>query len=673
MSLRAKLYLAFAVMIVLAVIIGGAALVAFTSTQARIESTKGQIQYVDSELIPASLALSNLSTYINGAGLNYYAYSYNAFDSDFAKAGDTMTQARKEIATMEAILAKASLEHLPSSRKHLPDVKKNVEVLTAKANDLKAAIESVDHVREDVRTQIKNMDTILNSLLTDTVADLRKGFLEEKIEKGELPAVMVRRFERIAFVDGLQDGLTVGQMLFWEAQANFGETADKLFKESVAKMNEVGEKALAYANSPNVGKRQETKQAFLDLAGAIEKYSRGIGVFAKAWRDSDHITGEITSLSDSSLKTTNEMTAMTGQQVLNQTRAIREATEYIDETVDGSAFISMIILGLAVLAGILCAVFITRSITRPIILVIDRLVHAEKTLSGASNEISGAARELADGVSEQASAIEETSSALEQMASMTRQNADNAQKTNGMTQDTGKLVSGGSSAMREMSEAMTEINDKSDKVSLIIKTISDISFQTNLLALNAAVEAARAGEAGKGFAVVADEVRNLSQRSAQAAKDTATLITSTVSSVKNGGAIADRLTSSFKTIEDGARDITRLIQEIANATNEQAQGVDQVNTAMAQMDKVTQQNSASASATASASGQLEAQIVEMHDDVGLLQDIVYGAGRRREPTTTTKRDDNASAARGRRDRLLPAPEGRGEMVLRPDRVIPLDD
>ncbi len=147
-----------------------------------------------------------------------------------------------------------------------------------------------------------------------------------------------------------------------------------------------------------------------------------------------------------------------------------------------------------------------------------------------------------------------------------------------------KLIDEGSVGMEEMTGAMAEISEHSDKVANIIKTISDIAFQTNLLALNAAVEAARAGEAGKGFAVVADEVRNLSQRSAQAARETEQLITSTLESVKKGSTITSRLTESFKGIKSGTSNVGHQLDQIANAANEQAQGVAGVNTAMSGMD-----------------------------------------------------------------------------------------
>jgi methyl-accepting chemotaxis protein len=205
------------------------------------------------------------------------------------------------------------------------------------------------------------------------------------------------------------------------------------------------------------------------------------------------------------------------------------------------------------------------------------------------------------------------------MASMTRQNADNAGKTSETAANSLKLISDGSVTVRSVTEAMAEITDSSEKIRDIIKTIEEIAFQTNLLALNAAVEAARAGEADKGFAVVADEVRSLAQRSSQAAKDTSELIQGTVERVRVGSENVNRLTQAFTDIESESQNVGRLVSEITAASREQAQGVDQVNTAVAQMDKVTQQNAANAEESASAAEELSAQAASLN---GMVEDLV---------------------------------------------------
>jgi methyl-accepting chemotaxis protein len=264
--------------------------------------------------------------------------------------------------------------------------------------------------------------------------------------------------------------------------------------------------------------------------------------------------------------------------------------------------------------------------------VIGRLSDTSSQVTGMAGQISDWAQNLANGATKQASDLESSSSALEEMASMTRQNALNSARTAESTNETVTLIGEGSKAVHSMTQAMAAISESAEKIGQIIKTIEEIAFQTNLLALNAAVESARAGEAGVGFAVVADEVRNLAQRSAQAARDTADLIASTISRVKNGSAIAAALDVSFNKIDTGAHDVGKLVGEISAATSEQAQGVELVNSAVSQVDSVTQANAATAEECAATSELFVTQAGALNDMLHDLIELVSGtpmAGRQR--------------------------------------------
>ncbi len=287
--------------------------------------------------------------------------------------------------------------------------------------------------------------------------------------------------------------------------------------------------------------------------------------------------------------------------------------------------------------GVISVLF-ARSTTKPITRIIDGLTAGSEQVSAASTQVSAASQSLAEGATEQAAGLQETSSSLEEMASMTKQNADNAQQASTLATEARTAATSGTESMGRMSGAIQEIQKSSDETSKIIKVIDEIAFQTNLLALNAAVEAARA--AGKGFAVVAEEVRNLAMRSAEAAKNTASMIAESVKSSKNGVDIAAEVGKVLDEIVQGIGKTTDLVSEIAAASQEQAQGIDQVNTAIAQMDKVTQQNAANAEESASASEELSSQAESMNDIVGELVALVGGAAghqtTKRTVRTTTR-------------------------------------
>jgi methyl-accepting chemotaxis protein len=281
-------------------------------------------------------------------------------------------------------------------------------------------------------------------------------------------------------------------------------------------------------------------------------------------------------------------------------------------------------LGLAVLVGIGVALVIIRGTGNILNRVAGSLNDGSNQVSNAAAQVSASSQSLAEGSSEQAASLEETSSSLEEMSSMTKRNAENAQKANDLAKQARSAADKGVGDMQAMSAAMDAIKVSSDDIAKIIKTIDEIAFQTNILALNAAVEAARAGEAGMGFAVVADEVRNLAQRSAQAAKETAAKIEGAISKTGQGVEINRKVAETLNEIVTKARQVDELAAEVANASHEQTQGITQINTAVGQMDKVTQSNAASAEESAAAAQELNAQAETMKQSVAELLQLVGG-------------------------------------------------
>jgi methyl-accepting chemotaxis protein len=244
---------------------------------------------------------------------------------------------------------------------------------------------------------------------------------------------------------------------------------------------------------------------------------------------------------------------------------------------------------------------------------------AVSMVASESAQISSGAQNLAEGANEQASSLEEVSSSIEEMSSMTKQNADNSNKAKILASEAYNAAKEGDAAMKRMADAIRQIKQSSDNTAKIVKSIDDIAFQTNLLALNAAVEAARAGEAGKGFAVVAEEGRNLAMRSAEAAKSTADMIEESVKNADGGVEITDEVEKSLGQIVDRTGKVGGLIAEIAAASVEQAQGIEQVNKALAQMNQVTQENAANSEESASAAEELNNQASELANMVSAFK------------------------------------------------------
>lgn len=248
-----------------------------------------------------------------------------------------------------------------------------------------------------------------------------------------------------------------------------------------------------------------------------------------------------------------------------------------------------------------------KRITENLNTVMCEIRQSSDQVSSGSDQVSSGAQALSQGATEQASAVEELAATINEISTQVKETAENAvdaQKQMSTAEDETLTCN---EQMREMILAMEEISHKSTEIGKIIKTIEDIAFQTNILALNAAVEAARAGTAGKGFAVVADEVRNPASKSAEASKNTSSLIEGSIAAVEKGTRIVNETAQSLSKVVDSSQAVSATVEKISDAASSQAASIEQVTQGIDQISSVVQTNSATAEESAAASEELSGQ------------------------------------------------------------------
>ena len=343
-----------------------------------------------------------------------------------------------------------------------------------------------------------------------------------------------------------------------------------------------------------------------------------------------------------------------------QDRRVLDSGHRAEETYQSTIAWLMGLAAVALVLGTIVAVWITRSITRPLRQAVDvartvatgdlgtrievhsadetgQLLQAlrdmnealvnivgevrsgTETIASASQQIASGNADLSSRTEEQASSLEETASSMEELTSTVKQNADNARQANQFAVSASEVAEKGGAVMAEVVDTMGAINESARKIVDIIAVIDGIAFQTNILALNAAVEAARAGEQGRGFAVVASEVRSLAQRSAAAAKEIKALIDNSVQKADDGSRLVDQAGTTMRDVVESIRRVADIMGEISAASQEQTDGIGQVQLAISQMDQATQQNAALVEEAAAASEQLREQASKLSQTVAVFR------------------------------------------------------
>jgi len=579
MKLGAKIAAGFAAILILSTVLGGFCTISMKNAQ--IQSGK-----LSNEYVPVVNAANNVERNILLAMVEVRGYAMSEKDSYFEKGKAYLDKSNQHFKELDALI-----EKYPS----LKNMKEGSDTLETSLLEYEKIVEETKAVIDNRLATYKEVVSLGNEILADLETINKTGSLLVKESTNKALILMLK--VRMA---ALRSKALNDPKYFAEAINNFDEIYQDISGIRAATKNAA------------------TLQLTDKIKADCEKYKAAMARYQE----------QMVSLIASEKKRAPLVLA-----VQNEVKEMAESCMKKAQSTASTSAISLsvtstlMILGLiaAIAIGTILAWLIVVGITKPINKIIDGLHESSDQVTSASGQLSSSSQQLAEGSAEQAASIQETSATLEESASMIRQNTENTRQAALLAKQARDSADKGNKEMQDMMTSMEELKKSSDQIAKIIKVIDEIAFQTNILALNAAVEAARAGEAGMGFAVVAEEVRNLAQRSAQAAKDTASIIESNIELSEKGVDVSTKVNQSLAEIYEESHKVNELLDEIAAASQEQTQGIAQINKAISQMEQVVQSNAATAEESAAGSEELSSQAMNMKDIVNSLMQLVNGA------------------------------------------------
>lgn len=527
------------------------------------------------------------------------------------KAASRAARARTEAALIMRGIAEARRSEL--AYRYGYD-KTQLEVCNSTINDIEKDIEALGTTLDDgdgrnhaeaIHPKLASWHKIFGELVETTK---KKG--TDKNE-GEVQVVVSAREAVERAIDVLKDEEVRDTMLLARIQA---QTAFNTKKKE--------DKEKAYAEFE---KRSKQILARLDGLRSEPKYDQAArGQVETEWRRFEESLGKILAFDADIARLEAQLDSLAAE-IEDEAKHVSVTAQktFDNETAATNAYVfigSLTNVFLAILLG----AFTIHNLNLRLRRIASGLDDGAQDLRAAASSVATTATRLAERTAQQASHLEETSASIEELTATTRQNADNASSAATLAQKARRAAEQGNTSMGELHGAMNDIQESAGRIAKIIEVIKEIAFQTNLLALNAAVEAARAGEHGRGFAVVAEEVRNLAQRAAASAKETSTIIGASVQTAEKGGRIVDGVVVAQRQIVEDVQSVARLMEEIAAASREQAEGVAQINEAVVTIDKLTQQNSSASETGAAAAEELAGQATSVSQLVASLVELVQG-------------------------------------------------
>ena len=597
MTIGKKIALGFGAVILIAGLLGGIAVLNMNLVQTHART-------LATEYVPESQIASDLASAFANAFLNMRTYSLTADTAcldatrkDLQAVHQQQAAAQKLAdAHPELVKLRANLREFEPALQHYEEL---IDQTAAKHQDILLGRDKLNQAAGDFTTHIDNLIASQNvKQASEIKTNAEAATLQQRADKLAL-ANAIREAGNAARIAAYQSQALRDPQLIDEGMKRFA-TMDRDFEalqpmftqpEDVAELNLIKNAAHAYRDAMKA--TLENDIALVELGKLrAEAYDRAALLVADT-------------------------------QATGMNRTVEAANASIQKLTQASWTMIVGLIG-ALALSLTVAFWIITSSTRVLTQVASALNDGSNQVVSAAGQVATASQTLAEGASEQASSLEETGSSLEEMAAMIKRNSENARQANDLGKEAREAADKGVGDMQTMAAAMAAIQGSSDDIAKIIKTIDEIAFQTNILALNAAVEAARAGEAGMGFAVVADEVRNLAQRCAQAAKETAGKIDGAIAKTGQGVDISNKVAAALNEIATKVRRVDELVTEVASASREQTQGISQINSAMGQMDKVTQGNAANAEESAAAAEELNAQAETMKQSVAELLQLVRG-------------------------------------------------